>query len=262
MRQLPDEPRFLEARAMLRNGAGCRGADGNYLIWQSGTGLVALVGRPAPAVIRDTLAGNPEMVTMLADSGQSAAAAAAIPHWERSTAQRLVHVENRSRRNKMPLCIRFLSRADANGLRNLPDDIRAAVRVAAIDGAAAAVWAGGHPVSVCYTGWQTESLCDVAVFTQPEHRGKGYATAAAAHVLSHIRATGRLACWFADESNTASLSIARKLGFRRSDQAIVFRRPLDLGENQKWIRIEVTIGTTSPHPTLEQPSSLQTEPRF
>jgi GNAT superfamily N-acetyltransferase len=226
VRNLPDVPRFLETRAMLLSNMDCeiRGPAGNFVVWQAEAGLMAIIGRPDPFLIRDALATCKHIVTLLAAPDQVRVAAAAAPQWEMSGAQRLVHVETRIQRPGL-VRVRMLSPRDADAIPNLPGNIRTNVASAIRDGAASAAWIAGQPVCVCYTGWQTESLCDLAVFTQPHHRGKGYATAAAAYLISHIRSTGRLACWLSDESNTPSLNVARKLGFRLSGRVIVLRQP-------------------------------------
>ncbi len=227
LRLIPDEPRFLETRAMLLSDTDCeiRGAAGDFVVWQAEAGLMTLSGRPDPFLIRDSLAACKHIVTLLAAPHQVSVAAAAVPRWEMSVAQRLVHVETRIQRPGLARA-RVLSPPEADVIPNLPADIRTNVALAIRGGGAAtAVSVNGQPVSVCYTGWQTESLSDLAVFTDPLHRGKGCATAAAACLVSHIRSAGRLACWLSDESNTPSLNVARKLGFRLSDRVIVLRQP-------------------------------------
>ena len=59
----------------------------------------------------------------------------------------------------------------------------------------------------------TEKFGDVGVYTLPEWRGQGLATAAAAKVAQWLQANGRIPVWSCGEQNQASLRVAEKLGF-------------------------------------------------
>ena len=52
------------------------------------------------------------------------------------------------------------------------------------------------------------------VFTQKEHRGKGYGTLVTARLLLEIEAMGKQTYWNCTIQNVVSASIARKLGYR------------------------------------------------
>jgi GNAT superfamily N-acetyltransferase len=229
---VPDMPQFLETRAMLLEHTRCtvRGRNrSDCVVWQPETRLMTIVGVPGGGLIGDTIAATGEVVTLLADLGQAADAADAVPHWEISRAQRLIHVQDRMQCPQRGIRIETITGELFNAMA-LPEEIRRGVGGSAAGGAVAAVWIGGELASVCYTGWQTETLCDIAVFTQPRHRGKGHAAAAASCLIRHIRSRGRLACWFTDEDNPASLSLAGKLGFRVSERVALFRKPICRGE--------------------------------
>lgn len=55
---------------------------------------------------------------------------------------------------------------------------------------------------------------DIAVETEPDHRGRGYARSVVSAALVHIFACGVLAGWGCDRTNFASLHVARAVGFR------------------------------------------------
>ncbi|MEM7536055.1 MAG: GNAT family N-acetyltransferase [Chloroflexota bacterium] len=57
-------------------------------------------------------------------------------------------------------------------------------------------------------------LREPGVFTQEAHRGNGYGTIVMAHLVQEIEAMGEQTFWNCTESNVASASIARKLGYR------------------------------------------------
>ncbi len=215
---------------LLRQAAcGIRGRAGNYAVWQEDARLMVMIGRPDVSVLSEALAAAPQAAALLASPGQTELAAAAAPRWQMSGAQRLVHAENRARLS-VAAPVRMLSSSDRAALAGLPGEISRDLDLALSEGAASATWVDGRPVSVCYTGWQTESLCDLTIFTQPRHRGRGYAAAAAACLIARLRSAGRTACWLADESNHASLRLARILGFRLSDRVTIFRRTSYKGE--------------------------------
>ena len=58
------------------------------------------------------------------------------------------------------------------------------------------------------------ALCGAGIFTQPAHRGYGYATIAVAHLIREIEATGYNTYWNCSKRNLASAAVARKLGYR------------------------------------------------
>jgi predicted GNAT family acetyltransferase len=57
-------------------------------------------------------------------------------------------------------------------------------------------------------------LREPGVYTQPEHRGKGYATLTAARLIQEIEALGDRTYWNCAKQNIASAAVARKLGYR------------------------------------------------
>jgi RimJ/RimL family protein N-acetyltransferase len=217
---------------------------------------MTIIGDPGPNLIADTIADSGEVVTLLADLPHAATMAEAIPGWELHTAQRLVHAEDRIHHPQNGVRVETAARSEFAAAASLPDRIGRQVAESAAHGALAAVWIGCELASVCYTGWETESLCDVAVFTQPRHRGKGYASAAAYRLIRYIRSSGRLACWFTNESNLASLSLARRLGFRLSDRVAVFHKPFHTGEQLWQTREGLMTGITFRPQAPQPPRSL------
>ena len=57
-------------------------------------------------------------------------------------------------------------------------------------------------------------LYELGVFTQEAHRGKGYATLTAAHLIREIESLGGQTYWNCAKQNVASAAVARKLGYR------------------------------------------------
>jgi GNAT superfamily N-acetyltransferase len=86
----------------------------------------------------------------------------------------------------------------------------------------AAAWMDGRPVAFCYPVLQTETLWDVSVDTLPDYRGRGLAGRAARAMIRHMRGRGKAPVWGAVETNAASLSVARQLGFVEAGRLEVF----------------------------------------
>jgi RimJ/RimL family protein N-acetyltransferase len=86
----------------------------------------------------------------------------------------------------------------------------------------AAAWVDGRPVAFCYPVLQTETLWDVSVDTLSDYRGRGLAGRAARAMIRHMHGRGKAPVWGALETNAASLSVARQLGFVEAGRLVVF----------------------------------------
>jgi len=77
-------------------------------------------------------------------------------------------------------------------------------------------WDAGRPVAMCASAGGTGSVARVnLVFTPPEMRGQGYATAAVAALTARLLAGGnRYCCLYTDLANPTSNSVYRRIGYR------------------------------------------------
>jgi RimJ/RimL family protein N-acetyltransferase len=73
---------------------------------------------------------------------------------------------------------------------------------------------GDEMLSEATVGPPAIGLYEPGVFTQEAHRGKGYATIAAAHLIQEVESRGYQSYWNCAKQNVASAAIARKLGYR------------------------------------------------
>ena len=73
---------------------------------------------------------------------------------------------------------------------------------------------GGDILSEATVGPPALGLYELGVFTQEEHRGKGYGTMVVAQLTQEIEARGGQTYWNCAKQNVASAAIARKLGYR------------------------------------------------
>jgi predicted GNAT family acetyltransferase len=78
------------------------------------------------------------------------------------------------------------------------------------------LWEDGHPVSMAaWAGPTPEGVRIYAVYTPPELRGKGYASACVAGLSRLLLDSGKRACFlFTDLANPISNTIYRKIGYR------------------------------------------------
>lgn len=248
---VPDLPRWVDARGMLLSGraivSATPGADlsrDGFVIAVRDCALAAVVGRPSPALVAETLATLSGDVNLLAQMEDAETAAAALPTWRRQVA--ILHV--------LPGVMPWESDADAQArvftretaprfehvpgaLKRELDDALAGRTVSRfVPGAlpqgiafvsgvtvpVAAVWADGRPVSFCYPVWQTETRWDVSIETLEAYRGRGLGARAARTMIRHMRTSGRAPVWGALESNGASRALAARLGFLEAAGLVVF----------------------------------------
>jgi RimJ/RimL family protein N-acetyltransferase len=249
--RVPDRPRWVDTRGMLLSGRAhvhaAPSADlarEGFLVVAPDASLAAIVGHPPPEVIREAVSALPGDVNLLAQSEDAGAASAALPDWRRRTAilhvlpgvmpweaeedpaARVFNRENAPSLDHVPEHLR-LELLDALGGRTLARFVPGATPASALDLARrmvpmAAVWAERRPVAFCYPVWQTETLWDVSIDTLDAHRQRGYGARAARALIRYMRAHGRAPVWGALDTNTASRTLAARLGFIEAAGLAVF----------------------------------------
>ena len=70
-------------------------------------------------------------------------------------------------------------------------------------------------VSEALAGPAIRETMEMGIVTQPDHRGRGYATAAASLLADECEARGNEVWWNANADNLPSLAVARRIGFSR-----------------------------------------------
>jgi len=224
---VPDEPACVEARGMVLSGRGrvaWRNRDVIVLHAQDER-LATIVGpfrwRDVLPVI-NMLGPDVEVVTREAEFQR----AGALPAPWRSE-RAIVHEEGHALpRTPESRPVTFFTDADPPDLRHVPGDLRDELELALAFSPVAAALDGDVPVSFCYAGWETESWWDVSIDTLAPWRDRGYAAAASLAMMIHMRRRGKRAVWAALESNAASLSVARRLGFHVCAHLVVVRAEL------------------------------------
>jgi predicted GNAT family acetyltransferase len=77
-------------------------------------------------------------------------------------------------------------------------------------------WDDGRPVAMCASSSGTRSVARInLVYTPPDLRGRGYATAAVSTLTRRLLSSGRrYCCLYTDLSNRTSNSVYRRIGYR------------------------------------------------
>jgi RimJ/RimL family protein N-acetyltransferase len=230
--RLPDVPRWVEARDYLLSGeceiSGLEETPELALVVRDPrTGFVMIVGAPNADAIREAASAS----CLVPDSNLIAApehgdhVAAALPGWSRTRA--ILHLLRRP--EDLPPAgssdVRFVDRATLATAEAIPAGLRRELEQAAETSPIAAAFVEGHPVAFCYAGSITESLWDISIDTLADHRRRGHAARAVAHMIRHMQARGKSPVWAALEDNAASWRLAQKLGFEAVDELAFFEPP-------------------------------------
>lgn len=219
---LPDLPRWIETRDLLS----CRtcplhvdpqAEQPSFVVVDDVLGKMAsVVGHPAAALIREAVADSREL---LAFQENVTHVRSALPEWRAEGA--ILHVLDRGPEAPAPPrhATRYLRPGEVRSLNHLDPELLEELAAAEDEGVEiAAAFDGELPVAFCYAGAASETLWDVAIDTALPYRRRGFAQAAAYHVIGDQADRGLTPVWGALETNVASIGLARKLGFVEVDR--------------------------------------------
>ncbi len=226
---LPDIPRWVETRGMLLSGRGVvLGAvdetSHDFVVRGLRSRLISVVGHSLPRYLHDAVVRSEAGVEVLATPENDEHVSTILKDWHRSPAilhqlAQPFHFQIR----KDPT-VRFIEQHELHPLRNdfpdLVDELLEALEFTQV----AAVIVNDRPVSFCYAGSETETLWDISIDTLPTHRQRCYAQYCVSFLIDFMARRGKQPVWGAEESNIASLNLARKLGFQPVDRLLVFRK--------------------------------------
>jgi GNAT superfamily N-acetyltransferase len=225
---VPDQPRWVELRAMLLSGQcevyGLEDAERlSFVVRHEEMEMVAIYGRPAPDVIRRVVALPPSPETVLCPPEDRGHVAEALPEW-RSELATIYRLTNGERLPEVPAdAVHLLSLSEIEAMTHAPAELKEELIDAATHSPVAATCVGQLPVSFCYAGSQTESLWDISIDTLAGYRNRGYAALCVSFLTGHFRRRGLAPVWGALESNIPSMRLAEKLGFTSVDQIVVWK---------------------------------------
>lgn len=220
--ELPDQPRWVETRDLLDwSGSSCIGDDfKNFVVWSEDDDLGAIVGEPDPAAMHQAVQACEDVL--------------AFPENIRYVREHLKHVDAelatlfQASAGAIPepnYPCRLLTRGEVTALSHLQPKLRDELADVAAEGKAIlAALDGDLPVAFIYVASETEALWDISIDTVGTHRRRGFASAAVLSMMRIMAQRSKTAVWGAVQSNTASLNLARKLGFVEVDQLWVLNR--------------------------------------
>ena len=206
---VPDEPRWVEARALLLAGAPVDAAGAGWVVRSPDGELAVAIGDAAPAAVAACDAAAVLCAIEREDLARALAGAG------RRIERALLHVLPDPA--LLPDDDGAAPLQPGDDLSAVPAPLRAELERAARDRAVYAVHVDGAPVSFAYAPWRTARWFDISVDTLREARQLGLATRVAAALIRAERAGGREPVWGAAASNLASLRLAERLGFAPCD---------------------------------------------
>jgi hypothetical protein len=216
LRLLPDTPRWVETRGMLlRRDYQIFGDSTNTVVTHPAMQVVTVLGAPSQDLVMRTLAVAVHPAQILTAPENTANVRNLFPEWQLEMA--LLHLLSASL--NIPC-------ADVKLLETYDDSIPAALllELERVPSPVAAKFVDGKPVAFCYASSETETLWDVSIDTLEGHRRKGYAIECVAYMIELMAKKRKQPVWGAMNSNAASLTLAKKLGFKPVDQLAVFSK--------------------------------------
>jgi hypothetical protein len=228
LKRLPDTPRWLEVRDVLLGGEAAilgfvDGPEPSCVVTDGEGEAVFVIGRPARAAVRRAAQGLREGGSLIAVPEAAGWLAEALPGWRRDTIRLHTLPEAGTLPEEVPGLVRAVDRSSFKSYA-LPADLLGELESAGEYTEIVAAWVEGRPAAFCYAASETETLWDIAVDTLPEFRRRGYAGQVVAYMVRKMLVRGKRPVWAALESNRASWMLARKLGFARVDEMVMFVR--------------------------------------
>ncbi len=242
---LPDIPRWLETRSplLLRDCEvlGFVEEPLAFVVVDRPMRLASIVGEPAADAIREAVeqVGGDGDVGAQKDNREYVERA--LPGWSGETAHLHLLADESALQKASPeygvpihpgrivlfrADVRVVTHASLARAEGLPAELREELERALLRWLVVAAHTEfGQLASFCYAASPTETLWDVAVETLEPHRRQGHAAMAVKFLVDHMWEQRKRPVWGALESNAASLTLAKKLGFRPVDTVVAVHPP-------------------------------------
>jgi hypothetical protein len=207
---LPDVPRWVEAHGIAGDPDGWR--DG-AVVGHDAASLIVVVGEADATAIAQLAGERPHHAILFAIEREDLAAA--LRSAGRAIDRAILHALPDP--SRLPELDGSQPLGDEE-LDHVPPALAAELAWARGRGTVWTAWVDGVPVSFAYAPWRSAKWFDVSVDTLSGARQLGLATIVAAAMIRDERARGREPVWGADEDNSSSLRLAKRLGFEPIDE--------------------------------------------
>ncbi len=210
---LPDVPRWIEAHGIAGDPEGWRrDVGGGFALGHDAARLVVVAGDAEPDATAALARAYPEHTLLFAIEREDLAAALPARRPQRAILHTLAEPD------ELPEPEGAVALPEEAPLAGLPEPLAGELAWARRRGPIWTAWVDGAPVSFGYAPWRSARWFDVSVDTLVGARQLGLATIVAAAMIRDERSRGREPVWGADETNAASLRLARRLGFAPADE--------------------------------------------
>jgi hypothetical protein len=211
--EIPDEPRHVEAHGIAADRTSWRRELGpGFAVGNDGSHLVVICGEADAGATLALARAHPQHTFLVAADDLAATLRGA----GRGVVRAILHTLPDP--SRLPDLEGAAPLASDVPLAHLPDELGEELGAARARGTVWAAWVDGVPVSFAYAPWRSTRWFDVSVDTLASVRQLGLGTIVAGAMIRDERASGREPVWGADEGNTASLRLARRLGFTAIDE--------------------------------------------
>ncbi len=220
LEKVPDAPGWVEFRSALLDGGPAFGTVDDYVVVSRTGALVCVSGEPPRAALQEALLLRPNYGDILARLESRRAVELVLG---RVGARAVIHACEEPGWDVDPsIDIQVLG----PGQEGVFEHVALPLRPELVDGLSssgvATAFVDGKAVAFCYAVAVTETLWDVAVDTLELYRRKGLAQAAFATMAAVMKGRGQSPVWGAKETNTASLEMAKKLGFWPVEELLIW----------------------------------------
>jgi len=224
---LPDNQLLLDTRgSLLSRSCELFGlTKESFVIRRFDTPLICVIGKPAISAIQEAVSKSVAEVEVLTYRESVAHVGSALSDWQEEAA--IIHefTNPPDSIEKIDGQVRLANENELSGLKDEFPELAKELLEALPFSPIAAFFTENKPVSFCCSTCESESLWDVSIETLPGYQRKGFAECCARFMIQHMFEKGKQPSWGALKSNTASLNLAKKLGFVAVAELYLFSRP-------------------------------------
>lgn len=224
---LPDNQLWLDTRgSLLSRPCELFGlTKESFVIRRFDTPLICILGKPAVSAIQAAISKSVEEVEVLTYRENVAHVGSALNDWQREAAVIHEFSNPADMTEEIDERVRLANENELSGLKDEFPELAKELLEALPFSPIVAFFIENRPVSFCCSTCESESLWDVSIETLPNYQRKGFAECCARFMIRHMLKKGKQPSWGALKSNTASLNLAKKLGFVPVAELYLFSRP-------------------------------------